>query len=153
MDGCLIVSFSVCHWFAQESLPFLKHIKLRQLHFLNRDKSRKVSLRLGGSVLQKCRNWLAPPPDIPCAKNATFYSHSHSSFWFFNFRWVEEIPQSRNQVTLVVWELFAVHPCQKSWNVQSKEVQMPQFEEVTQLWPGQTSCQYHQTKYDYPIFF
>ena len=33
-----------------------------------------------------------------------------------------------------------------------EEVQMPQFEEVTQLWPGQTSCLYHETKYSDIIF-
>ena len=45
----------------------------------------------------------------------TFYSCQ--SFSFFNIRWVQEIPQGRNQsqVTAVVWDLFARQPCQRTW--------------------------------------
>ena len=45
----------------------------------------------------------------------TFYSIQ--SFWYFCIRWVQEIPQGRNQshVAALVWDLFAWQSCQRTW--------------------------------------
>ena len=80
MDRGLIVSFSACHWFSQDSLTLFK-------------------------THPTSNNYISQ----------AFYSCQ--SFWFFNIRWVQEIPQGRNQsqVTAVVWDLFARQPCQRTW--------------------------------------